>query len=250
MSITACIAEIRGLLPRRRAISMNPVRSRRDLSVARSKMGGSPDLSGLGYWPHCEACGSHMIFVMQIYRRDFPRFPFPPKASLFSIFRCPYPDCPNTSDAADRRLLMMYLAPGKWVSPYPPAVPSNYEQPISQCVFRPSLFWDRPSSLNWRSMSPQIMSLFRRLSTQLGENGALRVKRSITARQTIKIGGFPSWQQHFLTPVCPCGKPKEFVFQLSSGQPHGLMIGDAGNIYFFVCKACGPRTMESCWDCG
>ena len=30
--------------------------------------------------------------------------------------------------------------------------------------------------------------------------------------------------------------------------PHGIMIGDVGNIYYFVCKKCGENTIEPYWD--
>lgn len=83
----------------------------------------------------------------------------------------------------------------------------------------------------------------------------------MTAKKASKIGGYAAWQQTLQQPRCQCGQPMEFIFQLSSQEPHhsgddgewsdhGLMIGDLGNIYFFVCKACGPRSLVTRWDCG
>jgi hypothetical protein len=79
-----------------------------------------------------------------------------------------------------------------------------------------------------------------------------------------KFGGYPSFTQSPFYPTCTCGKTKEFFFQLSSEDleegvefpppsnkwsAHGIMIGDVGNVYFYVCKSCGPESIESYWDC-
>jgi hypothetical protein len=34
------------------------------------------------------------------------------------------------------------------------------------------------------------------------------------------------------------------------GDAWPILIGDAGNVYFFACPECGPEAMETDWDCG
>lgn len=68
-----------------------------------------------------------------------------------------------------------------------------------------------------------------------------------------KVFGYPDYVQGFPYPICNCSKTKEFLFQLSSKEEntgHGILIGDAGNIYWYFCKDCGEKSIESNRDCG
>ena len=42
---------------------------------------------------------------------------------------------------------------------------------------------------------------------------------------------------------------KEFFFQLTGEEDHGLFWGDIGSIYYFKCEKCGEKSIESRWDC-
>lgn len=42
--------------------------------------------------------------------------------------------------------------------------------------------------------------------------------------------------------------PEQFL-AADNWSPHHIMIGDLGNIYFYVCKSCGETSIESYWDC-
>lgn len=73
-----------------------------------------------------------------------------------------------------------------------------------------------------------------------------------------KFGGIPNLSGFGTYPYCDCcSTPLNFDDQEEGvidpvpdkWSPHHIMIGDLGNIYFYVCKNCGENSIESYWDC-
>jgi hypothetical protein len=56
------------------------------------------------------------------------------------------------------------------------------------------------------------------------------------AGYTTMIGGYPLWVQSEATPDCPlCGQRMELLAQIDSERAAGIMWGDSGLVYLFVC---------------
>ena len=143
-----------------------------------------------------------------------------------------------------------------------------YGQPVTECLFDPLRTHDYPQGedrAEW--WGDEYLAMYTRLDdpARPALQAALEAFKSRTEnRRGTKIGGFPSWKQCANYPPCACGRSKQFVFQLSSEDrrpprtpgalfewsDHGIMIGDVGNVYFFMCAACGTDTIETSWDCG
>jgi hypothetical protein len=297
---------------RKPVVLLRPRRAESPLSAVASKMGGRPDLPRGAEWPQCPFCRVPLNFVMQLFRRDFPEFPFPPQTDLASLFRCPHrrecggreyrqadqytawrffnatgdgalvprdmPRLPDAPTVYPKHVLQRYAEQGR--SEIPESIQriwAPYDPPVPECLLDPLRTGDWPhgyeDSAEWWG---EVFENFRRRHTD--EEGYHFSKvfdeftDHCTAREATKIGGFAAWQQGARYPTCACGRRKEFFFQLSSrdrdrgpeaeaadnpsvdddyrSSDHGIMIGDAGNIYFFMCPACGADGIESNWDCG
>jgi len=231
----------------------------------RSRMGGQP--CGLSKWPLCPTCSVPMNFVLQFFRDEFPQMYFPANRDIFLLFRCPDGHCRTAYDDNnyDRTTVWIYAeqeaTKSQIIRPPAPAGDKYWEKQISEYFFQPVEKTDHPSFADacyewwgeqflvfaerW-SGSPVYDRFFERLTNQCGS----------------KIGGFPSWCQRPDFPECECGRKKTFFFQVASFYPEAhvrgkrlsemeeISIGDAGNIYFFRCEACGAESIETRWDCG
>lgn len=204
--------------------------------------------------------------MLQIYRKDFPSFYFPEGMDLFQLFCCPNFNCPEAfGDRADLKVFPYYFG-GLPVDrnkdlavPTLPAADPNLEGPVPDCRFEPVVVPDYPAYDDYPGRAWQ------EIESKLGKAQADDVSDKYYPRVGTKFGGYPHWEQWPQHPVCSCGRTKESFFQLSSEEPersrattkpvgewspHGIMIGDLGNIYFFVCRHCGLKSIETCWDCG
>ena len=95
-----------------------------------------------------------------------------------------------------------------------------------------------------------------------------------------KVGGYPCWIQSKEAPHCACGRPMRYLLTLSSDEcdaatyvrwlpeeeqryyngyqndacegterAHGLLFGDLGAVYFFVCCVCSEWPVKHTGQC-
>ena len=187
---------------------------------------------------------------------------FPGNKNLFQLFRCPNEKCPEAySDTfqADHKMFVYYFEDNEKQTKHferPQPGEGEFEEPVPDCVLQPKRAEDYPNYDDFDDITNEIERIY-------GEELADCFMDEFSAAQRTKTGGYPSFTQSPFYPVCSCGKNKEFFFQFSSEDteegvtnpapdnwsPHGIMIGDLGNIYFYVCKNCGEESIESYWDC-
>lgn len=227
-----------------------------------SKFGGDFDGSLLAEYPRCKACQTPLNFVLQLYRKDFPDFYFPGNADLFQLFRCPNDDCPDAFSEQYDHVMHPFFGKAdpagsrRWIRPS--MTGENLEPAIPDCRLQPEQVEDFPNYDDFDGDD------FVNIERTYGNDWAEVFMATCASIQRTKFGGYPSFTQSPVYPVCTCGKTKTFFFQLSSEDPEdgvesppppdqwnplGIMIGDVGNIYFYVCKRCGVETVESNWDC-
>jgi len=181
------------------------------------------------------------------------------------------PSLPDEPTVIPKHVLKMYAdLDGGSLSSETLRIWAPFDPPVPECTFNPVRTGDWPhgyeDSVEWWG---ETFESFRHRHTSDVEFSKVfdEFTDYCTAREATKIGGFAAWQQGAAYPTCQCGRRKEFFFQLSSqdrdrgpdagaaaddyrSSDHGIMIGDAGNIYFFMCPACGADSIESNWDCG
>lgn len=249
---------------KKKATLLRPHKSIIPLDYTVSKFGGEPNLHGFIGYPFCITCNTPLNFVLQLYKKDFPQHYFPGDTNLFQLFRCPNGDCPDAYSSpyySDHKMFVYYFCDNNSVNNYfikEIALSENCEDEVPDCELRPIAIDDYP---NYDDYDEQDTN---EIVKRYGDNLFDAFINNYIANSGTKILGYPSFTQPPEYPVCKCGKKKEFFFQLSSediedGVPfppppdkwssHGIMIGDVGNIYFYVCKDCGPDTIESNWDC-
>ncbi|MEP2668640.1 MAG: DUF1963 domain-containing protein [Cyclobacteriaceae bacterium] len=246
----------------KKTVLLRPHRSLKELPFTVSKMGGCPNLSGFETWPGCEVCSTPMNFVIQLYKKDFLDFYWPDDKNLFQIFRCPNYNCSNNFNESYDLFTKGYFhntgATENKNFQKPLSELTDLESEVPDCYFKMTTAIDYPHF--------ELIPLFEAFNLKYGESEVEELFWSeFQPRSGTKFNGYPSWTQNPDTPKCSCGKLKDFIFQLSSedmedGQewppepdkwsPHGIMIGDVGNIYFFVCRDCGEKSLETKWDCG
>jgi len=244
------------------SVLLRPHQSSDVLGFDKSKMGGVPNLQGFQSWPTCRVCRTPMNFVMQLYQEDFEKFYFPPGKNIFQVFRCPNIDCLNNFNESYDLLTEAYYHHVSRVTNKPLEKPviqkSDLEKEVPDCFFKPQETKDYP---NYQEI-PGYDEFDRKHGNTDTDN---LFWAEFQPRTGTKVYGYPSWSQDPDVPRCSCGNEKDFIFQLSSedledGQewpppsgewsPHGIMIGDVGSLFFFVCKSCGEKTLETKWDCG
>ena len=246
----------------RSATVLHPQTSNVPLSIAVSKFGGIPNLSGFNTYPHCDCCNTPLNFVLQLYKDEFQELYFPEGKSLFQLFRCPNGDCQDAypeKDYYDLKMFVYYHSIDKIVDnliKMPVGNQEGMEFPVPDCVLKPVKLDDFPIDEDYGIEINNMQVLY-------GAEMSDYFFDQFYAEQRTKVGGYPNFAQSPYYPKCSCGKQKEFFFQLSSDDqeegvldpvpdkwsPHRIMIGDLGNIYFYVCKCCGENSIESYWDC-
>jgi hypothetical protein len=237
---------------------LGPQRSSAPVPPSHSKFGGIPNGCGFDIYPCCDSCNTPLNFVLQLYKKDFPEHYYPDEKDLFQLFRCPNGECPEAySENSDQKMFPYYftvrdLAYEGLVIPEPDPV---MDSKVPDCFLNPVRQADYPI---WQEYGNTGVEIESRFGEKLGEY----FFDTFAPVQRTKTGGYPSFAQNVYYPDCACGCKKEFFFQLSSddheGQeipapdnwsPHQIMIGDVGNIYFYVCRDCGESSIESYWDC-
>jgi hypothetical protein len=247
---------------RRFTIVLNPQRSDKPIDTRKSKLGGTADFSCFKSYPRCTVCDTPLNFVLQLYKKDFPDFYYPNDSNLFQLFRCPNEDCPEAfSDKHDHKMFCFYFNDNesKAKELIKPVDNRNYLEPEGpDCYLKPKAEEDFPNYDDFEGEE------FSAIEEKFGNDFSELFMETYAAINHTKLGGYPSFTQYPFHPTCSCGKRKDFFFQLSSEDleegveyppppnkwsAHGIMIGDAGNLYFYVCKSCGPQTIETYWDC-
>jgi len=245
------------------ATLLQPRKSEHEISWKESKFGGYPNMESFSEYPKCDECKSSLNFVFQLYKKDFPEFYFPDDSNIFQLFRCPNDKCKShNKPASDNKMFHFYskvdcIKNNEFIKIK--NVAESIEPEVPDCYLKPVKTFDYPYYDDYKEED----------LAKLDDNfkfkpGNLQIEKYITKPDT-KIGGYPNFIQESYYPKCKCGRIKEFLFQLSSDDrvnrneinynsplrwsDHGIMIGDAGNIYYYICMHCGENSIESYWDC-
>lgn len=242
---------------------LKPNKSVDEISWKKSKFGGYPNMESFSKYPQCDICHNQLNFVFQIYKSDFPEFYFPENSNIFQLFRCPNDKCKIAyeTDNYDHKMFHYYSKVElqinkKFIKNV--EISRTVEKEVPNCYLKPEKTFDFPTYYGYTDAD--LGKLSKRIQDDLADD---RFNRYITKPYT-KLGGYPKFIQDFVFVKCKCGRIKDLLFQLSSrdsGQDgveyenpgnwssHGIMIGDLGNIYYFICKHCGEKSIESYWDC-
>lgn len=240
-------------------------------------------------WPTCGDVGfdDHpfedvaLVPVVQLFADDVPDLPFPDGADLLQVLWCPFDHDPWSAPAPQVRWRRRADV-GARLTEQPAAheeAPDHYLP--DPCVVHPERVVEYPSYDLPAEVRDQIRTTVNRVEEETGWH----YDYDLSVAPGIKVGGYPSWTQTPYWPTCGCGTGMVHLltvasWELSRGDdrrwipledrpamegwgfdspdghpwraiqnPAGIMLGDVGGIYLFVCPSCPDRPFDHCFDC-
>ena len=222
-------------------------------------------------WPYCtdDECAiegeTPLIAVLQLYARDVPELPFPDGTDICQVLWCPAMNGDAGYPAAVVRWRSESSVRNVLADPPEP----DDDEVIDEYIPRPcELFPERVTD------HPAAWQVDAALQSHSDEQRLLYFHQFQAAPGT-KAVGWASWIQDPEYPSCgDCGQPMTHLLTIASWEwdgetwrrwmpleelpadrrdgsmpaeamehqkPTGLMLGDAGSMYFFVCTHCPSR---------
>ncbi len=250
-----------------------------------SKLGGRFLWSQDESWPICtEPKGEreesfsppheHMyVPVLQLRRDEFPELAFPDGTNLFQLLWCP-----NNHELSHSPVRKVFWRAEIEITdplermPHPTPVEEEYLP--RPCQLHPERVTEYPGG----SDLPEVLSGTLQQWEEENENESIYFSELSTAPGT-KLGGYPNWIQGTWTLDCDCGHIMEHLLPIASeevfgrewlrwcpieelqvgyrylyalqaaNRSTGIMLGDAGNLYVFICRHCQNWPVASIMQC-
>jgi hypothetical protein len=220
-----------------------------------------------------------MVPVLQLYATDIPDLPFVPGTDLLQLLWCPFGHEPYHSP----RPLLRWRATGAVGSllnrpPRSERAPKEYVP--KPCVLHPERISEYPSWDLPNDLAVGLSDRFKRLKEESGWS----YQYELSVAPGVKVAGYPNWTQEPNWPNCPqCDTRMDHLLTIDSTEfdggsarawlptedrqaagsifklpleerrliqnPHGLMIGDMGGVYLFICPRCPNRPYAYRSDC-
>lgn len=238
---------------RHRRPAWRPVLRAGDGPVTASKMSGKPLLLQDEDWPHCASCKRPLQLFFQLNLDRLPKEVGKPFGSgLLQLFYCRGAG-ERTCESDDgwepfsttcKRVRVIQ----------PPPRPRPRKPPEDLRAFEPKIivgwekFVDEPKWAEHEELGLDYEYDFKKktmrvicqkpkfTSSPLDIDDDIATRLSEQCDGGDKLGGWPNWIQNVEYPNCPrCGKPMQFVFQLT-GDALPFMFGDMGIGYITQCK--------------
>ncbi|WP_331769827.1 DUF1963 domain-containing protein (plasmid) [Embleya sp. NBC_00888] len=264
---------------RRMAVRLHPRAG--EPGVRDSSVGGPPLWPADEEWPVCppgDPEGDPMVPVVQVFRRDVPQLPFPVGTDVLQVLWCACEHDHYSPRAVVRWRNSQVIGAVAARPPVPAGAEADHvPQP---CVVHPEEVVEYPS---WDLPEPADSAIRPRVDALFEETG-WRYHYHLSYAPGIKLGGYPGWTQEPGWPDCgTCGARMEHLLTVASWEwdgeswrtwlpveerrsddgpdfprneaaeaghnPHGLMLGDAGGVYIFECRACPGRPYAERFDC-
>ncbi len=204
--LTAAIAAPKERLPRPMiALSL---RRKKDEDQRATKFGGLPYLPAVEPWPRCGQCGEALRFLFQLAKNDVPSLAYPGKDDLLVLYGCVNENCSNrTGESVDSSLWRYYKV--KQREALVEAPPRGVDL-LPNC----GITFKEPEDDHYDPGFSATLSKRdkKKKFGELGEN-----------YPSVKIGGYPTFWQDAIEPLCQCGKPMVFMLQTTpDGQRTNL----------------------------
>lgn len=253
-------------------IRLHP-RARGPLPADASKMGGVFLANDAKGWPTCEEhSGAPYTAVMQLRAADVPQAPFPKGRDVFQLLWCAHDHESNqyAPRIAVRWLQSRELAAPDGANPVDEQAAEEGTYVPRECALFPEVIADYPNRWELRDIEerlmadPELSALGAKIFPEENvRDGAAAYQVTLGSADGTKLLGYPHWVQDPEYPACPeCRQPMEHYVTVAStewdgatfhrwkpieeGSPEtasgahredaGLMIGDAGCLYVFVCR--------------
>lgn len=226
-----------------------------------------------GMTPITKPSGGPYVTVLQLRRDDVPELGFPADADLFQLLWCPNDHEPlfgPVCRAYWRRSAA--IEPPYANAPRPMVADDDYLP--APCVLHPERVTEYPDPSELPDDAKE------RIYAWEAESGAQAVYQyELSVADGTKVAGHVGWIQEPEIPSCPNGHPMEHLLTVASAEfdggswprwlaveddgawqaPYpdrwsvqnaaGLMLGDMGSLYVFICRACEEMPIASVAQC-
>ena len=262
-------------LERRMTVRLHPRRG--DARWNGSNVGGAIAWPADEPWPHCVEHGFALVAVLQLRASDVPELPFPDGTDLFQLLWCPtdhedagYGPQPfarwrSFSTALEERASPAVIGATDDYLPRPCSLTPERVQELPSAF---ELGIDRVKRLDELIAREAESDLAR-----LGIDDDPLYQYHFSVAPGTKVGGHVHWVQDPDVPVCACGVPMQHLLTIASAEfdgayqrwmpegerrvwqqgydarsavqsAAGLMIGDMGSFFVFVCGHCPDRPIR------
>lgn len=199
-----------------------------------------------------------MIGVLQVYARDVPELPYPEGTDLCQLLWCP-----NNHDEPwyGPRPVVAWRHAGSATELLTDLPHTTFDAPVNAIDYVPAPCVLMPERVTEYPHPYDLPDILRgRLQAWDGEQVIDRpYLRLLSTAPGTKLLGHPNWIQGPRWPVCVCGRLMTHLVTIASAEysdgerwndvhtetsPHGIMIGDVGDMYLFTCTARNHRPLE------
>jgi hypothetical protein len=220
-----------------------------------------------------------LVPVLQLFAADVPELPFPAGTDVLQVLSCPFD---HHADYAPRPELYWRAGEtrtGELATPPPPTGADRDYLP-APCVLHPERVVDYPS---W-DLPPEVDQALTERFDRLADETGWSYEEDLATADGTKVGGYPTWTQDPNWPDCAsCGRRMDHLLTVNSAEfdggswrawlpvedtpasgtiwdlPYeerrqiqrapGLMLGDMGGVYLFVCRQCPDLPYDHRFDC-
>lgn len=258
-------------LEARTAVRLNPQPA--STAIEASKLGGDLLWPDGERWPRCPDHDITLAAILQLRAADVPELGFPSATDLFQLLWCPEDhDDHGFGPRAQATWRTAGDVTAVQATPVPLAHLPGYMP--RECRVAP----DRAEELAalWSDEDPRCAPLdawLRDHWDQLWPPGAVRPPRAtgeepyvgeVAASPVSKVGGHPAWIHGPERRSCSCGREMEHLLTIASSEDDpsgwraarldgpasrpastGLLLGDVGRVYVFVCRRCDGWPVDS-----
>lgn len=206
-----------------------------------------------GDWQDTQICevdhpkhNDAFIPILQIRSEDIPLMRFPVNANIFQLLWCPRYHIENYSPIC-RAIWRNETDIQNQLKTFPKASYPDIELTPSPSIVFLQEVTEYP---NYWALSEEEKDLLK------DEKGEFYWK-NLSPNEGIKVGGHPNWIQDPETPVCDCSKEMEHLLTIGSDifedypnhKAPGIVIGDCGSVYVFVCYECEELPIKTVFQC-
>lgn len=222
-----------------------------------------------------------LVPVLQLLAEDVPEVPFPAGMDVLQVLWCPFDHEPWSSPRPQLRWRRRADIHDRLREMPMPDEETEACHAPDPCVLAPERVIEYPTHDLPEAVWSQILGTIRQVAQETG----WEYESDLAVASGTKVGGYPGWTQPPDWPDCSCGSPMRHLLTVASWEfsrgdekrwipvedrpvmtgwgfdspddhpwrtiqnPAGLMLGDVGGIYLFVCVNCPDRPFEYRFDC-
>jgi hypothetical protein len=252
-----------------------------------SKIGGRFLWPEEELWPRCEEHAIPYVTVLQLRAEEYPELEFPPDADLFQLLWCPRDHEMWIKPAAFWRrranVKNALAAPPQHADVFMNYVPVPcvlLPERVTEFPGVEELPEETRRRLAEGLKARQIPGpTDRTIESQVLEFYQDYYEIALSVCPGTKVGGYVRWDQSPQVPKCDCGRAMDHLVTISSDEfdgasyvrwlpaeerhlwdgraramygwadAPGLMLGDLGKVYFFVCRQCKGWPIKHVGQC-